>query len=164
MWVGRLLSPVESPTGLFSDSMTESAIEGFITGGLANTTVTENNGNLFFFFQHPGATEAAMFPFVTLVTSDEYDQFSDLNRPGVFRLNIGVSKETFKSLFPKDGSQHDFTALDTVMPHPVYGDQSWISILNPGPSNEEQVKAWIQEAYDRSAQYYGRMVAHKLPS
>jgi hypothetical protein len=34
-----------------------------------------------------------------LVTSDLYDQFSNLNRPSVFRLNIGIGKQTFRSLF-----------------------------------------------------------------
>jgi hypothetical protein len=34
------------------------------------------------------------FPFATIVTKDygEFDNASNLNRPGVFRLNIGVSK------------------------------------------------------------------------
>jgi hypothetical protein len=50
-----------------------------------------------FFFHVPGdgLPKDHRFPFATLVTSDEYDRFSDLNRPGVFRLNVGVSKRTF---------------------------------------------------------------------
>ena len=41
------------------------------------------------------------FPFATIVTKDygDFDSASNLNRPGVFRLNIGVSKGTFRSLF-----------------------------------------------------------------
>jgi len=41
------------------------------------------------------------FPFATIVTKDygDFDCASQLNRPGVFRLNIGVSRETYRSLF-----------------------------------------------------------------
>jgi len=62
------------------------------------------------------------FPFATIVTKDygEFDNQSKLDRPGGFRLNIGVSKKTYASLF-HDESRHDFQALDRLMPHPVYG-------------------------------------------
>src|SRR5262249_21474905 len=68
-------------------------------------------------------------PFATIVTKDygDFDRASNLNRPGVFRLNIGVSKETYRSLFgpqpPPPGASgvvdtgHDFTAVDQIMPH-----------------------------------------------
>src|SRR3954464_10404025 len=62
--------------------------------------------------------------FATIVTTDEHDMGtpSDLARPGVFRLNIGVGKATFERLV---GSirEPDYTALDTVLPHPVYAKQ-----------------------------------------
>src|SRR5438093_4089307 len=68
--------------------------------------------------------------FATIVTSNEYDQFSDLNRPGVFRLNIGVEKATFVAAV---GSMRkpDYTQLDRLMPHPVYAKQRWVCILSP---------------------------------
>lgn len=57
-------------------------------------------------------------PFATIVTKDygEYDNKSNLDRPGVYRLNIGVSRETFRSLFPsgKDTSTIDYAVFDTV--------------------------------------------------
>jgi hypothetical protein len=59
----------------------------------------------------------------------EFDARSNLDRPGVFRLNIGISKKAYDSLFPADGD-HDFTALDTLMPHPVYGVNHWVCVLN----------------------------------
>lgn len=34
----------------------------------------------------------------TLVTSDEYDTVSNLNRPDAYRFNIGVSRATFESV------------------------------------------------------------------
>ncbi len=60
------------------------------------------------------------FPFATIVTKDygDFDNASNLDRPGVFRLNIGVSKDTFATLFGTEG-EYDFAALDRIMPHPV---------------------------------------------
>jgi hypothetical protein len=38
-----------------------------------------------------------MLPFATIAsTGNEYERISYLDRPGVFRLNIGVSRETFR--------------------------------------------------------------------
>ena len=38
-------------------------------------------------------------PFSTLVTGDRHDRVSQLDRPGVYRLNIGVRKQTYRDLF-----------------------------------------------------------------
>jgi hypothetical protein len=95
------------------------------------------------------------FPFATLVTKDygDFDNASDLNREGVFRLNVGVSRETFRSLFSDGGSggddgSHDFTALDRLLPHPVYAPQSWVCVLNPSAETFERVKSLLREAYE----------------
>ena len=99
------------------------------------------------------------FPFATIVTKDygDFDCASQLNRPGVFRLNIGVSKETYRSLFgpqpspPPAGSVvetgHDFTALDQLLPHPVYAPMSWVCVLNPSAATFQAVRPLLAEAY-----------------
>src|SRR5262245_56615516 len=101
--------------------MDEAAITRHITVTFPGVDTVIGSGGTFFFDPRGGTPKDHRFLFATLVTSDEYDQLSDLNRPGVFRLNVGVSKQTFQSLFPAADSAHDFTALDRVMPHPVYG-------------------------------------------
>src|SRR5262249_16777082 len=65
--------------------------------------------------------------FATIVTTDEHDMGnpSDLARPGVFRLNIGVGKATFGRLIDST-AEPDYAALDTILPHPVYAKQRWI--------------------------------------
>jgi Family of unknown function (DUF6194) len=106
------------------------------------------------------------FPFATIVTKDygEFDNASNLNRPGVFRLNIGVSKETYQRLFgspPSDddaAATYDFTALDRLMPHPIYGPQSWICVLNPSATTFEAVKPLLAEAYERSVRKISKSV------
>jgi uncharacterized protein DUF6194 len=89
------------------------------------------------------------FPFATIVTKDygEFDNLSNLDRPGVYRLNIGVSRDTFRRLFPSE-AEYDYTALDTLIPHPVYGPQSWVSVLNPSDETFEMLKPYLQEAYE----------------
>ena len=91
--------------------------------------------------------------FATIVTTDEHDMGapSDLARPGVFRLNIGVGKATFERL-TADATDPDFAVLDRILPHPVYAKQRWIAILNPSRQTfDEVVKPLIEEAYRRLA-------------
>jgi Family of unknown function (DUF6194) len=89
------------------------------------------------------------FPFATIVTKDydDFDNLSNLNRDGVFRLNIGVSKETFDRLFPGE-AVHDFTELDQLMPHPVYGVNHWVSVLNPSDATLAEIRPLLDEAYE----------------
>jgi hypothetical protein len=94
------------------------------------------------------------FPnFATIVTTDEHDDGtpSNLARPGVFRLNIGVSRATFERLV---GSMADpeYAAFDRLLPHPVYAKQLWISILNPSDATfRDVVLPLLAEAHDRLA-------------
>jgi hypothetical protein len=93
------------------------------------------------------------FPFATIVTKDygDFDRASNLNRPGVFRLNVGISQGTFRSLFGphvSDASaEYDYSALDQLLPHPVYGSQAWMCVLNPSAATFESVKPLLAEAY-----------------
>ncbi len=92
-----------------------------------------------------------MLAFVTIASSgNEYEKISNLDRPGVFRLNIGVSKQTFHSLFgafPVKRDNYAYTALDTIMPHPDYAAQSFICVLNPSKQTFERVQTFLAEAY-----------------
>jgi len=115
-------------------------------------------GDTFFIYDPDRALQGSrQFPFATIVTKDygEFDNRSDLDRPGVFRLNIGLGSETFDSLFDA-GAGHDFSALDRLMPHPVYGRNHWVSVLNPSDATFETVKPLLREAYDRAVVRYRR--------
>src|SRR6476620_5595574 len=94
------------------------------------------------------------FPnFATIVTTDEHDEGapSDLSRPGVFRLNIGVGRETYERLVGPM-AEPDYAALDRIVPHPVYAKQLWIAILNPGAATfSDIVMPLLTEAHDRLA-------------
>jgi hypothetical protein len=95
------------------------------------------------------------------VTSDEYDSFSNLDRPGVYRLNVGVSKTTFQSVVGSM-SDADYTALDQLMPHPVYALQHWVSVLNPSEATFDTfVKPLLDEAHQRVARARRKVAVHR---
>jgi hypothetical protein len=132
--------------------MDQAAITKYITGTFAGVDVVSASGTTFFFYD-----PERKFPFATLTTSDdEYDSFSDLSRPGLFRLNVGVSKQAFQSLFPAGDAGHDFTAPDRVMPHPVYGKMYWVCVLNPSEATFEAVKTLLAEAHGMAVAKYGK--------
>lgn len=79
-------------------------------------------------------------PFATIVGHDipGFDAESRLDRAGVYRLNLDLGRRKFTELFgygPEDlksrRAQIDFAAFDEFVPHPLYGVQSWASIVNP---------------------------------
>ena len=121
-------------------------ITDWITSTYPDTVIAKTMGATFF------SLDTSDWPnFATIVTTDEHDMGnpSDLAREGVFRLNIGVGKATFERLV---GSvvDPDYAALDTILPHPIYAKQRWLSILNPSRrSFDEVVKPLIAEAHDR---------------
>jgi hypothetical protein len=95
--------------------------------------------------------------YATLVTTDEHDKASNLSRPGAFRLNMGVDGETFERVAAAAGADPDYTAVDRVMPHPVYAAQRWICIVNPSePTFREVVMPLLRIAHDRLAMQRAR--------
>ncbi len=105
--------------------MDEAAITRYITDTFKGVEVVVASGDSFFFYDPDRNPDNRKFPFATLVTNDNYDKFSNLGRPSVFRLNVGVSKQTFRSLFASQTSpsgaddgvdgDYDFTALDQTV-------------------------------------------------
>ena len=91
--------------------------------------------------------------FATIVTTDEHDEGapSRLYRPGTFRLNLGVGRETFRRVVGSM-TEPDYAAFDRLLPHPVYAKQLWISILNPSDATfRDVVMPLLTEAHDRLA-------------
>lgn len=96
------------------------------------------------------------------------DKASNINRDNVYRLNIGITKHTFIKLFgnipvrPKAGKiiemAYDFTELNKIMPHPVYGWMAWISILNPEQTNFEKILPLIEEGYSLAITKYAKRI------
>jgi hypothetical protein len=145
--------------------MDEEGIRGYVAetfAGVAVMIATAADGSPeiawgdTFFFYDPDDLEATRrFPFATIVTKDygDFDNASNLDRPGVFRLNMSLGRTTFDSLFGA-GGEYDFAAVDRLIPHPVYGAQHWISVLNPSDTTFETVKPLLAEAHERAMNRY----------
>jgi hypothetical protein len=113
-------------------------------GTLPEVTSAKNFGYTLFFYG-----DETMTPFVSIADSDnDYDNVSDLNRDGIFRLNIGVSAESYKRLFSDNPEEIDYRQLNIFMPHPHYSAQKFICILNPSGAPLDQTMGFIREAYE----------------
>lgn len=110
-------------------------------------------------FYNPSGLLARGVYFCTLKEKDgENDSASHLYRENVFRLSFGVSKKTYITLFgappvrPAKGHVvnvlADFTQLNQLMPHPVYGWMSWVCILNPSLQKLKELELFLGESYE----------------
>ncbi len=132
--------------------MNQTEIESFVAA-LENVQREDSYGYGMFYIG-----EERIMPFVSTVDSDnEYDDVSNLDRDGVFRINIGVSRKTFEALFGDEPAENvDYSLLNTFLPHPHYAKQHFICILNPEGENVESTKTYINEAHDIATAQYQR--------
>lgn len=96
----------------------------------------------------------------------ENDKASALDRKDVFRFNFGVSKSTFLKLFtaiPKRPTKggiiegaYNFTKLDCLTPHPVYGWMCWLAISNPSKESLKLIEHLIFESYELTKQKHSQ--------
>jgi hypothetical protein len=113
------------------------------------------NGDTFWIYDTAGdLPPQRQQPFATLVTSDAYDSASNLDRPGVERLNLGLPKADYLDLFPTIPADLDYTALDTVMPHPVYASQYWICVVSPSEATLKGLEPLAELAYRFAVRKY----------
>ncbi len=129
--------------------MNDADITRYIVETYPETDIVTAGGGTFFSID----PEKHWPNFATLVTTDEFDEgaIANLSRPGVFRLNIGVTGKTFDRVLGSAASPDatvDYAALDTLLPHPVYAKQHWLSVINPSDETFERVvKPLLDEAH-----------------
>ena len=139
--------------------MDEIFVTNYITSTFEQVETAVNLGYTFFFYR-----DDHMHAFATIASNgNEYEQISKLDRPGVYRLNIGVSRETFRSLFGTkkiNPGDYDFTILDTLLPHPDYSSQFFLCVLSPSEATFETVRPMLAEAYGIAMNRYTKRQAH----
>ncbi len=58
--------------------------------------------------------------------------------------------------------RYDFTTLDQLMPHPVYGRMYWVCVLNPtNETFETKVRSLLAEAYEMAVSKYNKQAARR---
>ena len=153
--------------------VTEDELIHFIAGlpGVVAVTASEATGapqvawgDSFFFYDPDGDQPAdRRLPFATIVTQDYdgFDMASNLNRPGIYRLNLAVGRVRFGELVGYPPAQHpaqeedfDYRTLDCLLPHPVYAAQAWVSILNPEDKTSALARSLIVESHRRAAEHH----------
>jgi Family of unknown function (DUF6194) len=85
------------------------------------------------------------------------DRSSNLSRPGVYRLALGLTPLTFRRLFgevparPAKGEVlsldgFDLEGLNELTPHPIYAWMSWVQVLSPSIDRFESLRPLLDEA------------------
>ena len=145
--------------------MTADEMKAYALATFEGVNPVENAGDTFLIFD-PDRVLAPQrwMPFATIVTGDHYDTVSDLTARGAYRINMGLTKATYLSLFgppPKERDERgilrsdtDYTAVDTLMPHPFYASQYWVSVVNPGAATLDTVRRLLAEAYAFAVRKY----------
>ena len=140
------------------------AIERELPGVVTSTGA----GDWYVFYDPDGLTVPEQrFPFCTLMTGDRYDGASRLDRDATtYRVNVGVGRATYEELFGPAPRQpagqevidtgHDYTAVDTVLPHPFYAPLHWVCVVNPGERTRARVAALLAEALSLDRARYAR--------
>jgi hypothetical protein len=123
-----------------------------VTASEANGAPEAAWGDSFFYYDPDGTPADRRMPFATIVVHDYegFDTASDLDRPGVFRLNVAAGRAAIPE------SDGDPTALDTLIPHPVYASQGWVAILNPAERTAALARSLLTDAHARAARRHDR--------
>ncbi len=118
-------------------------------------------------------TQTRAYPgayFCTLKEKDgDNDKASQIDRDGVFRFNFGLPPSAFIEIFgvkpkrPAKGEiiegRWDFTELNKLMPHPVYGWMGWVAVLNPSQEVITELKPLIRLAYEKAQQSFKKRLS-----
>lgn len=92
------------------------------------------------------------------------DKASDLNRASVYRLSCGLPADKYYDLFgakpkrPAKGQtvdlEVDFTALDQIIPHPIYAWMGWVCVNNPEEETLRHFLALMDFSYEKAKRAY----------
>jgi hypothetical protein len=120
--------------------------------------VKENWGETGLFYNPESRLKKGIYLLTFKEKDGKHDVSPNLKRKDIYRLNLGISKDTFLTLFefipkrPNVGGvvemNFDFSQIDTIMPHPIYAWMAWICVLNPTEKTfQTLLLPLIQEGY-----------------
>lgn len=131
---------------------------------LPDTILVSSWGESGIFYNPNNTLKRGIYVLTVKEKDGDNDKSSDLSRENIYRVNIGIRKNTFIDMFgsvparPPKGRivdmSFDFTQTDKLLPHPVYAWMSWVCVLNPSVATFERIKPLIQEAYEYAKEKY----------
>jgi hypothetical protein len=139
---------------------------GAIQRELPGIVATIGSGDWYLFYDPDGTTvPERRFPFCTIMTGDRYDGASDLDRDAsTYRVNLGVDRPSYEALFgpaPRQAAGYevietrsDYTATDTLMPHPFYAPTHWVCVVNPRERTTRSLAALLLDAHGLARRRY----------
>lgn len=123
-------------------------------------------GDTFFYYDPDGTgMSGGRMPFATIVTKDYpgVDTTSEVDREGVYRLNVAAGREHFRKVVGYSpaahadrSGEHDYTACDRILPHPVYAAQGWVCVLNPGAATSALTRTLLVDVHARARRQHRR--------
>jgi len=107
--------------------------------------------------------------FATIKDRDgENDNASKLDRESIFRLNIGTSRARYLERFgdlPKRPAKGEviegawqFTDINILTPHPIYGWMGWVSVINPTQDVFTELQPMIDAAYEKAVRSFEKRI------
>ncbi len=137
------------------DVMSIDEIIQYVQATYDDAMVSHNWGERGLFYNPGSALPKGVYILTFKEKDGPNDYASKIDRGGIYRVNLGISKSSFLKLFgriptrPAAGeivdTGHDFQQLDQVTPHPVYGWMGWVAVLNPSIPTFEKLKPLIDE-------------------
>lgn len=148
--------------------MKSSEILQYCLENLEGTVLVKSWGENGIYYNPDGLLTRGVYILTIKEKDGENDSSSNLNRVGIYRVNLGLPKKTFIRIFgslpkrPKAGKivdmDYDFTAINQIIPHPVYSWMGWISCINPTTETFDELKPLIDEAYFFSKEKYEKRI------
>lgn len=136
----------------------------YCLSSLNGTVLVESWGEKGIFYNPGLVLKRGVYVLTVKEKDGDNDKASNLDRTGIYRVNLGLRKSTFQKMYGKIPARPaaggvvdmdcDFTALDIIIPHPVYAWMGWASVLNPSKQTFERLKPLIQEAYEFSVEKF----------
>ena len=147
-------------------AVTPEAVLQYCLTRLEDTVQVRSWGEQGIFYNPGGVLKRGVYVLTVKEKDGANDRASRLDRPGVYRVNLGLRRETYTRLFgpvparPPKGSavelDRDFSALDVLIPHPVYAWMGWAAVLSPSEETFETLKPLIRESYACAREKFAR--------
>lgn len=135
-------------------------------GHLEGTILVNSWGETSVFYNPGHVLKRGIYVLTVKEKDGDNDRASQLDRDGVYRVNLGLRKKTYVNLFdstpkrpPKGGTVEmdvDFTRTDILLPHPVYAWMGWVCVLTPSERTFEKLKPFIFESYEYAKEKFSK--------